>query len=227
MGNAREASARIFSHFHVDLEMKQDDPTVAQKRIWEHVKGQFPHPLQEKPNPELLLKELERFRILSCIRQGSLGVDALNEMIFQSLWSEAKRGQWLCLPILITRNDYALNLFNGDAGILIKQKMGVEDCAYFWDSQGEVRCLSALSLPPYEYAYCISVHKSQGSEYEKILLLIPQGSEVFGKEVLYTACTRSKSQLEIDGREDTILKAIEKTSRKCSGIKERLIDEKA
>lgn len=228
-GKAKEAARKIFDHFHVDLGLKQQDLSLIHKNIWEHVKDRFPHPSNDPPDSEVLLKEMEEFRILSCIRQGPSGVDFLNKMMFQNYSLETKRGQWLSIPIIITRNDYTMDLYNGDVGMLLKQRAfdgcGKEDYAIFWNKDGGIRTVPAMALPPHEYAYCLSVHKSQGSEYQKILLLIPPGSEVFGKEVLYTAVTRSRLKLEIDGREETIIDTVGNSCRKYSGIQRRAYED--
>jgi exodeoxyribonuclease V alpha subunit len=222
-GNGKEVINKIFGQgMHVDLGLKQKDTRLIHKKIWEHVKDNFPYPSDAVPNSEHLLQCLDQFRILSCIRQGPLGVDVLNQMIAQNYLSEAQIGQWVSFPIIVISNNYTMDLYNGDVGVLVKRHGYNEDYAIFWNKDGKVRNVPALALPSFEYAYCLSVHKSQGSEYQKILLLIPHGSEVFGKEVLYTAATRARKQLEIDGDEETILKAVGSTCRKFSGINKRL-----
>jgi exodeoxyribonuclease V alpha subunit len=84
------------------------------------------------------------------------------------------------------------------------------------------RKIPASLLPSYEYAYVLSVHKSQGSEYEKVFLLVPSGSEVFGREVLYTAVTRARKEIEIAGNREVITQALQRSSRKISALHERL-----
>lgn len=76
--------------------------------------------------------------------------------------------------------------------------------------------------PPYELAYCLSVHKSQGSEFDRVILLLPEGSELFGREMFYTAVTRAKRQIEIYGPDAVILKTIDQQGKRLSGIEQRL-----
>jgi exodeoxyribonuclease V alpha subunit len=118
----------------------------------------------------------------------------------------------------VTRSDPKQQLFNGETGILIRG----EERAYFpsWD-QG-VRSFPESSLPPFEYAYCFSVHKSQGSEYDKVLLFVPEGSEVFGREVLYTAITRAKRELLIEGFPPILQETLQTSCRRQSQIVPRL-----
>ncbi len=84
------------------------------------------------------------------------------------------------------------------------------------------RKIPAVLLPPFEYAYCLSVHKSQGSEFDHVLLLMPEGAEVFGREVLYTAVTRAKKKLEVWSTETVLQNALKRPSQRLSGISSRL-----
>jgi exodeoxyribonuclease V alpha subunit len=193
-----------------------------QVNLWAQVKDNFPQPTLDEPDWETLVVQNEQFRILSCMRQGPFGVDAINQILFKQYLQAAPQEGWLSIPILITRNDYQMDLYNGDTGFLIKRISPDlkyrEDYALFPDK----RRFSFYALPPFEYAYCLSVHKSQGSEYNEILLLIPEGSEVFGREVLYTAVTRARHTLTCAGELHVIEKAIQRSSRKISGLPIRL-----
>ena len=142
-------------------------------------------------------RDFDHFRILCTLRKGPLGVDALNRFLHEKFSAQTCR-----FPILITRNDARSGLYNGDMGVLENQE------AHF---SGD-RHFALHELPPFEYAYCISVHKSQGSEYDHVLFLVPDGSEAFGREVLYTAVTRAKNTLEIEGNPSQIAAALERSS---------------
>ena len=80
-----------------------------------------------------------------------------------------------------------------------------------------------MTLPPFEWGYCLSVHKSQGSEYDKVIALVPPGSERFGREVLYTAVTRAKKEIFLVGDKSILSKLLQKSSRKTSGLPSRLM----
>ncbi len=127
---------------------------------------------------------------------------------------------------MIAANDYRMNLFNGDVGILIKKLTSSYDTDLS-PKEGDYalfagRQVPAVLLPRYEYAYCLSVHKSQGSEFDHVLLLMCEGAERFGREVLYTAVTRARKQLEIWGETEVIKKTIKQHSQRHSGIMQRL-----
>lgn len=176
---------------NIDLGFTEGNIEVIYQKLWQHVKE----------------KDFDKFRILSTLRKGPLGVDALNAYLYEKFSKQAAQ-----FPIMIKRNDSRTGLSNGETGILDGKE------ALF---SGDRR-FALAELPPYDYAYCISVHKSQGSEYEHVLFLVPDGSEAFGKEVLYTAVTRAKISLEIDGNPAQISAAMSRTSGKTSGICQKL-----
>ncbi len=192
------------------------------------MKGSFDH----EPDPHELMRQLESFRFLSCMRQGAYGVDALNRHLLEQSFEAALTSTWWVAPILVTRNDPSLELCNGDAGLLVRRMstsvslfhLSPEDYALFPDrhSKESYRRLPALALPAYEYGYCLSVHKAQGSEYDEVFILIPPGAEVFGREVLYTAVTRARHRVTLAGSLDTIRQVLQNSARKISGLPVRL-----
>jgi exodeoxyribonuclease V alpha subunit len=166
--------------------------------------------------------------LLSPLRKGPLGVESLNEAIWQQISSQNFSMGWLAIPIMIVKNDHQQDLFNGETGILIRslplQSIGREDYALFASRENtqEHRRFSASVLPPYEYAYCISVHKSQGSEFDHVILALPEGAEIFGREMLYTAITRARKQFDLYGSDETVRKIIKQKEIRLSRIVQRL-----
>lgn len=143
-------------------------------------------------------------RILSPLRKGPFGVDQLNQGLKQAL-------RWQAIPILIKQNDPKNQLWNGMSGVL---QNGV---AKFGD-----RSIPLGMLPLYEEAFCLSIHKSQGSEYDEVLVVFPPGAESFGKEALYTAITRARKKVIVASTEDTIRSALAQEARKRSGFSDRV-----
>lgn len=144
-----------------------------------------------------LLEAFNRFRLLSPLRKGPIGVDAINRQILQKLW-KARSGPLFPVPIQITSNEPSLGLFNGETALLMTghspfETPKVDDKVYFADG----RVLPALLLPHYELAYCITVHKSQGSEFDHVALLLGQDPLSKKRELLYTAATRAKKKLSV------------------------------
>ncbi len=229
-GAEDEVLALLSSADWTDLEEGKKTASQLYNQLWDRCKGRFPSFFQEKPKPDQILKLLGEFNILSCMRQGSLGVDALNAYFLSQYLRQAVAGSWWAAPILITRNDHELQLFNGDLGLVVRQVSGdfslgqfhIDDYALFFDRKEGFRQIPALALGSFEYSYCQSVHKSQGSEYDEVLILVPSGSESFGREVLYTAVTRAKNKVSLAGAETTLRGLIATSSRKTSGLKHRL-----
>ena len=85
-----------------------------------------------------------------------------------------------------------------------------------------MRRISALLLPKHELAYCLSVHKSQGSEFDHVILALPEGAELFGREIFYTAVTRARKSLEIYGSDFVIQKTVEHQGIRLSGLEQRM-----
>lgn len=204
------------------------DKKDAQREFLSHVLPYFPFIIQQGQHPEQLLDLFQSIRLLSPIRKGPFGVEGINQLIWQKLCQNTPMNGWVVIPIIIAMNDYRQELFNGETGVLIRrlplQSVGSEDYALFPSRQedGQVRRLSALLLPKYEFAYCLSVHKSQGSEFDRVVLVLPEGSELFGREVFYTAITRARKYLEIYGSDVVILKTVAHQGVRLSGIEQRL-----
>lgn len=137
------------------------------------------------------LNNLKKFCILTPLRKGALGSILINEWFLKHLPKNKK----LAIPIIISENDYRFDLFNGELGVVITEnpyQFDVKDSVYF--PLGKT--LPALLLPRFEYAFSLTVHKSQGSEFDEVLLVLPEKLTV-SKELLYTAVTRARKKLDV------------------------------
>ena len=190
----------------------------SQRRIIDKAEHYFPGPSAQRPEPEEMFNELYKFRILCALRRGRVGVEHLNEQLLQKILSKGNPGDWFSIPILITQNNPKQDLYNGQAGVLITQGRSLRGTIYFEDG----RSFSSYQVPSYQFGYCLSVHKSQGSEFDKVLLILPEASIGLGKELLYTAATRAKKELEIVGKKETLDKILEWKSKRESGVRKRL-----
>lgn len=199
-------------------------------KLWDDCHDRFPSYFTENPLAGSLLNEIGAFGLLSCMRQGPLGVDAVNRYFLNQYLEQAPQNVWWVAPVMITRNDYELELYNGDLGFLVRKvtpdfslkQLHLCDYVLFRDRKGGYRQIAALALSAFEYSYCLSVHKSQGSEYDEAWILMPRGSELFGREVLYTAITRARSKVAIAASMDLLRQTITNSSRKISGLSARL-----
>lgn len=186
--------------------------------------------VQRSPDPSSALEKLNELRVLCAVREGGLGVGPVNERVGRAL---ARRlGQDPAQPfrhgvvVMVTQNDYGVRLFNGDIGLLLKQPgQGGRIHVFFKNGSEEPRSLSPSRLPPHETAFAMTIHKSQGSEFQKVVVLLPaKPSPILTAELIYTAITRSKSHVTIVGRLDTLLAAITQRITRGSGLEAALWD---
>jgi exodeoxyribonuclease V alpha subunit len=155
---------------------------------------------------------LNRARVLTLIREGPWGCVGINDFMDQSLrqrLDRSARGRvFLGAPILVTRNDPARQLFNGDVGITLRSAGGGYRVV-FQRADGFV-AYPAETLPGHELAFALTVHKSQGSEYNQVLLVLPPegGRRLLSKEMIYTAITRAKDLAVICATKEALATAI-------------------
>lgn len=189
------------------------------KELVELVDPLFPFEVSNLEHLKPLLEAFEKVRILSCMRKGPFGVDAIN-MYLEHHFRKKVSLPFFIVPILIQENDKELQLSNGQTGIMVENRATSTQLALFLDPKGEkgFKEIPLALLPKWEYAYALSVHKSQGSEYEEVIFLAPPGSEVFGREVLYTGLTRAKKKLYIDIDSEVLKEALSKSLRRYSNL---------
>jgi exodeoxyribonuclease V alpha subunit len=168
---------------------------------------------------------MERFRLLCAVHKGPNGTEAVNRLAEEVLrraglisWDSDYQGR----PIIILRNNYDLKLFNGDTGLLWRDRDG-KIKAWFRRPDGSLHPVTPALLPEHETAYAVTVHKAQGSEFEQVLLLLPEEeSRVLSRELLYTGITRAKSRLILCADHDTLARAVQSRTRRHSGLEDKL-----
>lgn len=160
-------------------------------------------------------------RLLSPIRQGPRGTEALNRLAREALGASAGDGWYPGRPVMIMENDYSLGLFNGDTGIALP--VGDALRVFFPTPEGYTSYAPAR-LPRHETCYAMTVHKSQGSEFETTVLILPEEPcPVLGRELLYTALTRSKKRFTLLNMIKQISAAINNPVVRDSGFKSILM----
>ena len=175
------------------------------------------------------LQAFNRFGILCALREGPFGVEQVNRYVEQALNQhhliDNRQRFYAGRPIMITRNDYGLQLFNGDIGLVWPDAESDGRLrAFFIMPDGSVRKILPNRLPEHQTVYAMTVHKSQGSEFERVLLIMPdESSPVVSRELLYTGITRAKSQLEIWCSEAIFESAVKRQMERASGLKDALI----
>ena len=173
-----------------------------------------------------VLKAFERVRLLCALREGEWGVSGLNARIEAHLRGRgviARHGEWYAgRPVMITRNDAALGVYNGDVGVALP---GVEGGASLrvWLLEGEgqpPRSVMASRLAAIETAWAMTVHKSQGSEFEHVALVLPPHlNPVLTRELVYTGITRAKAAFTLVAPDPAVwAQALQRRTRRASGL---------
>ncbi|MCQ8115898.1 exodeoxyribonuclease V subunit alpha [Methylomonas rosea] len=149
-----------------------------------------------------VLAAFDAFQVLSALRRGPWGVEGLNQRIEEWLFARSKQALWYeGRPVMITRNDYNLGLMNGDIGIALRDSSGKLKVAFpNTDPLAalKIRWVSPMRLPDVETAFAITVHKSQGSEFNHVALVLPENiSPVITRELIYTGITRAKESFTL------------------------------
>jgi exodeoxyribonuclease V alpha subunit len=173
------------------------------------------------------------FRTLCAVRQGPSGVTAVNDQLTRharQVLAAAAEGQgtdsrspWYAgRPVMVLRNDYVHKLFNGDIGIALPDASG-ELPVFFPDGENGYRAVPIVRMPEHETAFAMTVHKAQGSEFDAVLVWLPQQrSRVVTRELLYTAVTRARSHVSVSASAEMLAAAIGSRSRRHSGLLARL-----
>jgi len=164
------------------------------------------------------------FRILCATRAGMWGVESLNrqtEEAMETMMLSKSGGFYKGQPILILQNDYQIGLFNGDIGMVWPDANGVLQ-VYFTGETG-LRAVSPARLPQHETAYAMTIHKSQGSEFGSVLMIVPPGDlPVLTRELVYTGVTRARKHLELWYDESAFRVAVGRRIQRWSGLQDGL-----
>ncbi|EOV4176879.1 exodeoxyribonuclease V subunit alpha [Yersinia enterocolitica] len=177
-----------------------------------------------------VLAAFGRYQLLCALRAGPFGVSGLNERIEQLLHRKrliertpGPSGRWYVgRPVMIGLNDSTLGLFNGDIGIALPDPEG-ELRVHFQLPDGNIKSVQPSRLPSHETAYAMTVHKSQGSEFEHTALVLPNTfMPVLTRELVYTAITRARQRLTLYCSDTVLSHAIRTPTLRVSGLVERL-----
>lgn len=144
----------------------------------------------------------------------------LVEKILSSLNVIEKTGSYYVgQPLMITRNSYSQRLFNGDIGIVTETGKEVS----FQADAGDVREIPLIRIPEHETAFAMTVHKSQGSEFDNVLVVLPfNWNRVLTRELLYTAVTRARKKVIISASEDILTGIVKNPVNRSTGLRDRL-----
>jgi exodeoxyribonuclease V alpha subunit len=177
---------------------------------------------------EEIFAAFRRFRVLCAHRRGPWGVETLNQRVDEELRRrlavEPELDWYAGRPVLVTQNDYALGLFNGDVGIaLADPEMPERLRVAFETARGGLRRLAPTRLPTHEAVWAMTAHKSQGSEFDRILLALPaDDSPLVTRELVYTGITRARQAVDVWGSDTVLLAGVARRLVRSSGLREAL-----
>lgn len=182
--------------------------------------------ISERAEPRDILHCFGASQLLAVVREGPYGVSGLNEAVAKQLRQyrliQGSDVWYAGRPVMITRNDYQLGLYNGDIGIAIADETGKLRVWFEWPD-GEVKGILPGRLPAHETVFAMTVHKSQGSEFENVLMILPaEDSALLTRELIYTGITRAKQRFTLIGREQSLVNGTERRTERASGLAWRL-----
>lgn len=184
-----------------------------------------------------MLIAFDRFRILCAVHEGEWGDRALNQGVQRALAARRlirPEGEWFIgRPVMVTRNDKALGIFNGDVGIVLPSASSSSSSplsggkslrAYFLDGE-QLRSVAVSRLAHVETAFAMTIHKSQGSEFAHTVVVLPEvGGEIITRELVYTGITRARECLSIvEPRPGLLGEAIGRQVQRASGLEFKTI----
>jgi exodeoxyribonuclease V alpha subunit len=206
--------------------------------------GYYLSAIEQELSPFEVLQLFNKFQLLCALRKGSSGLHALNDRVQKLLQGRGllnvevhstslEQNRWYVgRPVMISRNDYELNLFNGDIGIAMMvdvdgtAKKELRVCFMASDSdasQPKIRQLLPTRLPEHETAFAMTVHKSQGSEFEDVALVLPETySPVISRELIYTAITRAKKTFSLYSNQEVLERGVSSRIERASGLRDLL-----
>jgi exodeoxyribonuclease V alpha subunit len=173
------------------------------------------------------LERLAAFRVLCAHRRGPYGVSTwmprVEAWLADAVPDFAADGAWYVgRPLLVTENDHAIRLYNGDTGVVVGAPGSGRPAAAF-ERSGEVVTFSPSRLAAVETVYAMTIHKSQGSQFATAAVVLPDPrSPILTRELLYTAVTRARTRLIVAGTEAAVRAAVARPIARASGLRERL-----
>lgn len=193
------------------------DSVAAARAVWEAATAE---------DPARALDELDRYRLLCAHREGPYGVRRWNHLVERWLAEDPDVdifGEWYVgRPLLVTNNDYALDVYNGETGVVVRQ--GLRRRAFVAGSE-RLKEFAPGRLDAVETMHAMTIHKSQGSQADRVTVLLPdEGSRLLTRELFYTAVTRARRHVRVVGSEAAVRAAVGTRAQRATGLRLRLAD---
>ncbi len=224
-GDAAGAAELIASDAFADLSAVPDREALAQRAAEGY--RPFLEAVRDGAPTAEIFERFDRFRVLCALRGGPWGVDQVNRLVEAALERAGllrnARGGYPGMPLMVTRNDYNLGLYNGDIGILLPEPGGALMACFPGRGGAPYRWLRPARLENHETVFAMTVHKSQGSEYDDVLLVLPeQDAPVLTRELLYTAVTRARRGFALLARPAVLEATARRRTHRSSGLRDAL-----
>ncbi len=211
---------------HADLQLLSHERISPRAYVREHVVPAYRAYL-ETDDPAATLEAFAGFHVLCAVREGPYGVYALNRLVEEALQAAGliqRAGDFYHgRPVMVTRNDYALGLYNGDIGLVLRDPEAGGSLRMWFQTPDGLRRVLPTRLPGHETVYAMTVHKSQGSEFGTVHLVLPDAdSRVVTRELLYTGITRARERVLLLASPARLRQAARQRVTRSSGLYDAL-----
>ena len=211
------------------IDSSQTDASLLSADLIEYIvdkKINYFNLIRDKADFKSIYTEFNRFQVLCATRTGNFSIEDINNRVLKKLKKFKKvnsTNDWyIGRPILITQNAPALDLYNGDIGLCLNDGNKLVVC--FLMPDGTVKKYLPARLPDCETVYAMTIHKSQGSEFDEVLLVLPEKTmPILTKELIYTGITRAKKKIQLVTSKAVFIETVNKKVERDSGLIERLL----
>lgn len=203
------------------------------EKFWKMVRSpleQYFKLIDQQASSKKLFEQLKQFKVLCAHRRGAFSVDAINRGIEKRLRKEGmgrEMSEWYSgRPVIIRQNNYSLGLRNGDIGICRRNEQGDWIVVFPSEERSQEaagRTVYPAQLPQYDTAFALTIHQSQGSEFDEVAIVLPdEHTPLLTRELLYTAVSRARETVRVVTSKRIIKAAVENKTSRSSGLMERL-----
>ena len=203
----------------INPDTDKDELIGVRKKVVDHARQL--HKASMSLDPQSALIKRQELQLLCAHREGKTGVSYWNEFVEHELGVYTEARWYFGRPVMVTRNNKSVDLYNGDVGIIMPDADGRPVGAF--SDGGGFRLVPTMRLEDVESVHALTIHKSQGSEYDEVIVVLPNvSSRILTRELFYTGITRTKNRLTVIGSEAVLRSAVSQAIRRTSGLAARI-----
>ena len=226
LGNPKHVDA-VIEYLHVNKNViswinpdtDKDELIGVRKKVVDHARQL--HEAAMSSDPQSALVKRQELQLLCAHREGKTGVSYWNGFVEHELGAYTETRWYFGRPVMVTRNNWSVDLYNGDVGIIVPDAESRPVGAF--SNGGGFRLVPTMRLEDVESVHALTIHKSQGSEYDEVIVVLPnESSRILTRELFYTGITRTKNRLTIIGTEAVLRGAVSQAIRRTSGLAARI-----